>query len=52
MMMKSRSNYTIVGVDPANTGAAVVLTDDVITAVALWKPCQVKKKKGFKLQIS
>jgi len=50
--MKSRSNYTIVGVDPANTGAAVVITDDVVTAVALWKPCQVKKKKGFKLQIS
>lgn len=51
-MKKSLSKYTIVGVDPANTGAAVVITDNVVTAVALWKPCQVNKKKGFKLQIS
>ena len=49
--MKSHSS-TIVGVDPSNTGAAVVITDNVVTAVALWKPCQVSKKKGYKLQIS
>ena len=51
-MKKSLSKFTIVGVDPANTGAAVVITDNVVTAVALWKPCQVNKKKGYKLQIS
>ena len=50
--MKSHSNFTIVGLDPANTGAAVVITNNIVTAVALWKPCQVKKKKGYNLKIS
>jgi len=42
----------IVGIDPASAGAAVILHDDDVVAVALWKKCVRKKRKLFKVSIS
>lgn len=39
----------IVGIDPASEGAAVVLCDNKITTVFLWKKCIRKKRKVYKV---
>ena len=51
-MTKFHSKRVIVGLDPANTGAAVILHDDLVVAVALWESCQRKKRKVYSLSIS
>ncbi len=54
MMTKYHSNAktVIVGIDPANSGAAVILHDGEVVAAVLWKPCVRKKRKAYSLSIS
>lgn len=50
--MKYHSDKVVVGIDPANTGAAVVIHKGIVTAVALWDKVTRKKTKCFSLKIS
>lgn len=45
-------NHTIVGIDPANDGALVVLVGKSIPIVFLWKKVTRKKKRVFKVSVS
>ncbi len=46
---KPSHNHTLVGIDPANEGAIVVLRGTSIPLVFLWKKVTRKKKKVFKV---
>jgi Holliday junction resolvasome RuvABC endonuclease subunit len=52
MTVKYHSNKVVVGIDPANSGSAVVILNGKVTAVALWDKVTRKKKKAYKLKIS
>lgn len=47
-----KHNHTIIGIDPANDGALVVLVGKSIPIVFLWKKVTRKKKKVFQVSVS
>lgn len=51
-IFRSKGNHTIVGIDPANQGALVVLQGSTVPLVVLWRKATHKKKPVFKVSYS
>ena len=51
-IFRSKGSHTIVGIDPANQGALVVLKGSTVPLVVLWRKATHKKKPIFKVSYS